>query len=265
MQGKIVNGALAALCAGLFAAHAVAGQSAEILADDAAVVAAAILDPSAPPGSNFNLKPWTLQLPIGASGSVTQVNGDSLAAGYTNQYYFHTDKSDGAMVMMDPTRGWTTSGSQHPRTELRENAIWPTSGANRLDATLIVVQVPKTTTIGQIFQGNGPSKPLCELQVTSGGNVQLLLEDTNQGGASHTYPIAGVTIGKSFTYELSLSGTTIGVKVNGTSKSFTMDSSFDGESFYFKAGNYDQSATSGTPLTTPGTVVKFYALTLTHG
>ncbi|MBI0331295.1 polysaccharide lyase family 7 protein [Burkholderia plantarii] len=265
MQGKIVNGALAALCAGLFAAHAVAGQSAEILADDAAVVAAASLNPSSPPGSNFNLKPWTLQLPIGASGSVTQVNGDSLAAGYTNPYYFHTDQSDGAMVMMDPTRGWTTSGSQHPRTELRENAIWLTSGTNRLDATLTVVQVPKTTTIGQIFQGNGPTKPLCELQVTSGGNVQLLLEDTNQGGASHTYSIAGVTIGKSFTYALSLSGTTIGVKVNGISKSFTMDSSFDGESFYFKAGNYDQSATSGTPLTTPGTVVKFYALTLTHG
>ncbi|MBL3940656.1 polysaccharide lyase family 7 protein, partial [Bacteroides thetaiotaomicron] len=51
---------------------------------------------------------------------------------------------------------------------------------------------------------------------------------------------------------------------NGTTKTFTMDSSFDGESFYFKAGDYDQTAVSGTPLTTPGTVVKFYALTLTH-
>jgi hypothetical protein len=43
-----------------------------------------------------------------------------------------------------------------------------------------------------------------------------------------------------------------------------MDSSFDGETFYFKAGDYDQSATSGTPLTSAGTVVKFYALKITH-
>jgi hypothetical protein len=43
-----------------------------------------------------------------------------------------------------------------------------------------------------------------------------------------------------------------------------MDSSFDGESFYFKAGDYDQSAVSGTPKTTPGTVVHFYALKITH-
>ncbi|WP_186041998.1 polysaccharide lyase family 7 protein [Burkholderia gladioli] len=263
MQKNIAIGAVLALGASLGSAYALAAST-EILADDAAVVAAAKLNPSVPPGSNFNLKPWTLQLPIGASGSVTQVNGDSLAAGFTNQFYFYTDKSDGAMVMMDPTRGWTTSGSQHPRTELREAKIWPTSGTNRLNATLTVVQVPKTTAVAQIFQGTGPSKPLCELQVTSAGKVQLLLEDTNQGGQSHTYQIATVTIGQSFTYEMSLSGTTVGVKVNGTSKSFTMDSSFNGESFYFKAGNYDQSATSGTPLTTPGTVVKFYALTLTH-
>ncbi|HIE5946659.1 MULTISPECIES: polysaccharide lyase family 7 protein [Burkholderia] len=43
-----------------------------------------------------------------------------------------------------------------------------------------------------------------------------------------------------------------------------MDSSFDGERSYFKAGDYDQTSVSGTPLTAPGTVVKFHAPTLTH-
>ena len=43
-----------------------------------------------------------------------------------------------------------------------------------------------------------------------------------------------------------------------------MDSSFDGERFYFKAGDYDRTAVSGTPPTTPGAVVKFHALTFTH-
>ncbi|WP_244116524.1 polysaccharide lyase family 7 protein [Burkholderia gladioli] len=262
MKQSMMACLVAAVFGAWVSAPAFAGSQ-EFQSDQAA--AAASLSTSAPPGSNFNLKPWTLQLPTGSSGSVTTVNGDSLAAGYTNQYYFYTDKSDGSMVMMDPKQGWTTSGSQHPRTEMRENATWSTSGTNRLDATVTVAQVPKTTTIGQIFQGSGPSKPLCELQVTSGGVAQLFIEDTNQGGSGQTYSIANVTIGKSFTYELSLSGTRITAKINGTSKSFTMDSSFDGESFYFKAGDYDQSAVSGTPLTTPGTVVKFYALSLTHG
>jgi hypothetical protein len=102
------------------------------------------------------------------------------------------------------------------------------------------------------------------LQFTSGGVVQLLLEKTNQGGSATIYPITNVPLGTPFNYELSLTDTTITVTVGDTVKSFTMDSSFNGESFYFKAGNYDQSAVSGTPLTTPGTVVKFYALTLTH-
>ncbi|HEX3379816.1 MAG TPA: polysaccharide lyase family 7 protein [Paraburkholderia sp.] len=227
-------------------------------------VAVPTLSTSNPPGSNFNLAPFTLQLPTGSSGNVDTVSGANLAAGYTNQYYFYTDPTDGSMVMMDPTQGWTTSGSLHPRVELRENTIWSTAGTNKLDATVAVTQVPNHTTIGQIFQGTGPSKPLCELQVTSGGVVKLLLESTNQGGTSNTYTITTVPLGTVFNYELSLTGTTITVTVNDTVQTYTMDSSFDGESFYFKAGDYDQSAVSGTPLTTPGTVVKFYALALTH-
>jgi len=222
------------------------------------------LSPSKAPGANFNLAPFTLQLPTGSSGKVDTVSGASLAGGYTNPYYFYTDSSDGAMVMMDPTQGWTTSGSKHPRTELRENAIWNTQGINKLNATVAVTKVPNNTAIAQIFQGTGPSKPLCELQVTSGGAVKLFLEDTNQGGSGKTYTITSVPLGTRFNYELSLTGSTITVTVNGTVKAFTMDSSFNGGSFYFKAGNYDQSAVSGPPLTTPGTVVKFYALSLTH-
>ena len=203
-------------------------------------------------------------MPIGSSGDVTTESGSQLAAGYTNQYYFYTDPSDGSMVMMDPTVGWTTSGSEHPRTEMRENATWATSGTNIIDATVAVTKVPSNTTVGQIFQGDGPSKPLCELQVTSSGVVNLLLENTNQGGDADEHKVGTVTIGQKFTYEMQLAGTTITVKINGAATTFTMDSSFDGETFYFKAGDYDQSATSGTPLTTPGTVVKFYALKITH-
>ena len=222
------------------------------------------LNPGLPPGGNFNLAPFTLQLPTGSSGSVDTKSGSQLEGGYTNQYYFYTDSGDGAMVMMDPQVGWTTSGSLHPRVEFRENATWSTGGTNVLDATLKVTKVPSNTAIAQIFQGSGPSKPLCELQYSSSGAVKLFLENTNQGGGGTTTTIDTVPLGTQFTYQMTLKGSTITVKVNGTTKTFTMDSSFNGETFYFKAGNYDQSAVSGTPQTSPGTVVKFYALKITH-
>jgi len=94
--------------------------------------------------------------------------------------------------------------------------------------------------------------------------ILLLITLTGRGYYPTTYTITNVPLGKPFNYELSLTGTTITVTVNNVVQMFAIDSSFDGESFYFKAGNYDQTAVSGTPLTTPGTVVKFYALTLTH-
>lgn len=246
------------------------GEEAQVLAgpgasrEQAASTSPPALNPASPPGANFNLSPFKLQLPTGASGKVDTIGSAQLVAGYTHPYYFYTDSTDGAMVMVDPTQGWTTSGSLHPRTELRENAIWPTTGTNKLNATLAVTLLPVRVAIGQIFQGTGPSKPLCELQLTSEGVVQLMLEDNNQGGSATFNPITTVPQGAVFDYELSLTGRTVTVTVNSVVRTFNMDSSFVGESFYFKAGNYDQSAVSGTPLTQPGTIVKFYALAVTH-
>jgi hypothetical protein len=215
------------------------------------------------PGQNFDLGGYTLQLPTGAQGSIETASGSSLESGFTKKPYFYSG-SDGAMVMMDPRVGYTTSGSQHPRTELRENATWTTGGTNLLDANLAVTKVPGNTAIAQIFQGTGPSKPLCELQYSASGAVKLFLENTNQGGGGTTTTITTVPLGTRFSYQLKLSGKTITVKVNSTTKTFTMDDSFVGERFYFKAGNYDQTATQGTPQTTDGTVVKFYTLKITH-
>jgi hypothetical protein len=103
-----------------------------------------------------------------------------------------------------------------------------------------------------------------ELQYASGGTIKLLLENTNQGGNANTYTVGSVTAGSTFTYELSLTGTTIAVTLNGAVKTYTMPSSFVGESFYFKVGDYDQTAVAGTPGTMPGTIVKVYALKVVH-
>ena len=161
------------------------------------------LSPSNPPGSNFNLAPFTLQLPTGSSGKVDTVSGSSLASGYVNPTYFYTDGSDGSMVMMDPTQGWTTSGSLHPRTELRENAIWPTSGTNRLNATVAVTQVPGHTTIGQIFQGTGPKRRCASCSSRRAASCNCCSK-APWGGKSTTTPITTVGVGQKFSYALSL-------------------------------------------------------------
>ena len=225
------------------------------------------LNPNAPPSSNFNLSDmYSLQLPTGSNGNPTQIFTSQLDSGYTDSPYFYTDPGDGSMVMMDPQTGWATNGSEHPRTELHENANWSTSGINVMNATLNVTQVPSNTTIAQIFQGTGPLKPLCELQFNANGNVTLFVESSNQGGqGGPTYQVAYVGVGNQFSYSISLEGTTISVSVNGTTITAPLPSSFDGEEFFFKAGNYDQSAVNGTPSTANGeTVVKFYALNIFH-
>ncbi len=225
------------------------------------------LDPNVSPGGNFDLSGWQLQLPIGSTGSPTFISGSQLAGptGFTD-IYFYTDKTDGAMTFMDPTTGDTTSGSLHPRSELREVTNgWPTTGTNTETVTVAVTEVPSTVTIGQIFQSSpAPSKPLLELQYLKGGKLQILLENTNQGGSATFHPVGTVPDGLQFTYELSLTGTTITVTIEGTPSTFTLPSSFVGESFYFKCGDYDQTAVAGTPGTTPGTVVKIYALNVVH-
>ncbi len=105
---------------------------------------------------------------------------------------------------------------------------------------------------------------MLELQYATSGTLRVLLENTNQGGSATFHDVGTVTGGSTFTYELSLSGTTIAITLNGTASTFPLPSSFVGESFYFKCGDYDQTAVAGTPGTTPGTVVKVYALNVVH-
>lgn len=72
------------------------------------------LDPSLPPGENFDLSNWNITLPN--QGSVSVVN---LIEGYENANWFYTDSETGAMVFVCPNDG-QTGGSTYPRSELRE-------------------------------------------------------------------------------------------------------------------------------------------------
>src|ERR1700743_519753 len=112
------------------------------------------LNPNVPPGSNFNMTYWELQLPIGSTGKPTTESSSALQNGYENFSYFFTESGDGAMVMKDPgVNCVTTPNSQHCRTELREvnpstgpAANWDPNGApNRMYATLYVTEADPTS------------------------------------------------------------------------------------------------------------------------
>ena len=124
------------------------------------------LDPNLPPGGNFDLNHWYLQLPTSngiltaASGTVDSASTAQLVAGFTNAYFYTA--ADGAMIFWAPNNGARTSGSTHPRSELRElldpadsGVNWTVYGSNFLTATCVVSNVPSDTgkvCIGQIHE-----------------------------------------------------------------------------------------------------------------
>jgi hypothetical protein len=231
---------------------------------------AAALNPSVSPGGNFNLSIWSLQLPIGSPGSPTTIPPSQLkgAGGYTNPAYFWTDKNDGSMTFWDPESGVTTPNSSYPRSELREMnsngsaADWTLSGNHTLSAELRVVSVTKNVCVGQVHLGSGGSstKPLLELYYRSNGDIYLGTENSPSGGQTLHY-ISNVAMGAHWTYVINVTGNTINLTVNGARSSYSIPSSFNAYRQYFKAGDYNQSASSST---SNGAKVKFYALTVKH-
>src|SRR5271154_2906257 len=124
------------------------------------------LDPNLPPGSNFDLSHWDLQLPTingiltGASGNVDTLSPSQLTAGATNAYFY--TGPDGAMIFWAPDDGARTGNSAHPRSELREELIpnngnvnWTLDGTHIITAICVVSNVPSDTQkvcIGQIHE-----------------------------------------------------------------------------------------------------------------
>jgi len=85
------------------------------------VFAASGLDPSVPPGQNFDLLGWYLSTPEeNSSGLSTRIAEVDLAGGYEHPDYFWTS-DDGGMVFRVTNEGArTSSNTSYPRTELRE-------------------------------------------------------------------------------------------------------------------------------------------------
>ncbi|WP_277221038.1 polysaccharide lyase family 7 protein [Pseudomonas indica] len=245
------------------------------------------LHPNTPPGGNFALENWNITIPVDSTGGVTgkpltiypaKLSGPN---GYSNRPYFYTE-ADGAMTMWAPLNGATTGGSAHPRSELREmidpstNAVnWDSFGTAILDAQLKVMQVPQkdgTVIVGQVH-GHG-SAPLVLVYykydfATQTGKVFTKLQGTPVQGPPywHYTILSDVKLGQTFTYQIKVSRNgsdpaVVAVSANnGTPATMVMDSSWDTETFYFKAGSYLHTYGDSS---TDGALVKFYRLATSH-
>ncbi|GAA2604979.1 polysaccharide lyase family 7 protein [Paractinoplanes durhamensis] len=231
---------------------------------------AATLDPTLPPGGNFDLAIWQLQLPTGSPGSPDTISAAKLkgASGYRNPAYFWTDKTDGSMTFFAPEKGVTTPNSNYARSELREMnrdgsaANWTLAGSHTLSAQLRIPSVTKNVCVGQVHLGTGGSstKPLLELYYRPNGDIYLGTENSPAGGQT-LHKVGNVALGVKWTYVINVTGNKINLTVNGTKTSYTIPSSFNPYRQYFKAGSYNQSSSEST---SNGAKVKFYSLTVTH-
>jgi hypothetical protein len=216
------------------------------------------LNPAVPPGCNFDMSVWDLQLPIGSPGSPTTISSAQLQAGFTDAYFF--TGSDGAMNFFDPgVNCVTTPNSTHCRSELRETnpAVWTSSGTNTLSATLKVTQAGGAPVIGQIHDDPAVSvRPLIELFYTSGGTISAGVEQCLGGGCETRTTVGNVPPGTTFSYVISYSHNKLTVSINGGSP-VNLSTPILGVGGYFKAGDYGQSAS--------GASVSFYALKTFHG
>ena len=235
------------------------------------------LDPSKPPGQNFDLSHWKLTLPVdssgGTNGDAVDISAAQLVAGYTNALYFYTGP-DGAMTFWCPVTGATTSGSSYPRSELREEIIpgndntnWTGYGTHILDGQCKVLQVPSSgkTIIGQIHSFLGNAYPLIKLQYNS-GTVEALVKESSSSDTDTDFSFANGNVGlsNSITYEIKVVDGLLTLSVNGSTQSvnfFVTDPNWETNTFYFKAGDYCQD---NVGTTNEGGLVSFYAVSVSH-
>ena len=229
----------------------------------------AALNPSDPPGDNFDLSHWHLTLP---DDDASTISPSDLEDGYTHSSWFYTG-ADGAMVFWCPVTGGTTSGSTYPRSELREridpsstSVNWPPWGMHVLNAQCKITELPSNgrTVIAQIHSYISPA-PALVLIKTIDGVLNAQVRNTVAGSTYTYYPMVNLVLNQMITYQIKLVNGLLTVTINGVSQSvniYQADPAWTNQTFYFKAGSYAHDIEG---LSSEGSRVSFYQLSATHG
>jgi len=232
------------------------------------LVSAQGLDPSQPPGNNFDLSHWKLTLP---DLKATEIPAVELDDGYTNALFFNTGL-DGAMVFWSPVTGGVTGEANYPRSELREmlvpdneNVNWSGYGTNILNAQCRVTEIPssKMVIIGQIHGFTGNALPLVKLQFNDSW-VEALVKNSPNADSETTFLFGNIGLSNLITYQIKLENGLLSMTVNGSNRTvnvFQTDPAWANQAFFFKAGSYCQDNTGPA---TEGSRVAFYQLSVSH-
>jgi hypothetical protein len=217
----------------------------------------AVNDSTVLPGKVLNLSNWKLTLPVctKANGNPDEVKQPALNT-YTDADYFFTSKDNQAVTFRANAGGATTSGSNFPRSELREmmndgkeQASWSSaSGTHTLFIDQRITHLPdvrKQMVVGQIHDAD---KYIIFFRIEDN---KLLL--SVNGGDRETLD-DNYALGTRFNVKLVVSNNVTKCYYNGDLK-YTYNGSFGGA--YFKAGAYVQSSCKGKKQT-PGELCSAY-------
>ncbi len=213
------------------------------------------------PSDVIDLKSWKLTLPVGSASKPEEIMPNELA-GFVDPKHFFV--RDGAVVFRCPVNGVTTSGSNYPRTELREMdgtklAVWSTSGSTSLEADLACTISP-------------PVKPQVSLLQIHGGDddvLQVLYDGTKQaitwrkdGTTQPSLLVENYQLGTRFKARIEVQSGTVRMLINSTEKaSFQVND----DSCYWKTGSYVQSNPSKGDQPEAIGEVTIYSLSLNDG
>ena len=217
------------------------------------------------PADVLNLTNWKVTLPIGSSGSPTEIKQPALDT-YSIDPWFKVNGACNGVQFRSAVNGVTTSGSSYPRSELREmtnngstNAGWSsTSGTHTMVIRQAITNLPSTkphVVAGQIHDSSD-DVTVFRLEGSS-------LYVTNGDTTHHKLVTSNYVLGTVFEAKFVVSGGQIRAYYNGVLQT-TISKSFSGG--YFKSGAYTQAnCTNSSPCssTNYGQVI-VYSVTVTH-
>jgi hypothetical protein len=217
--------------AGVDARTAPASTAAAPLAGAGARVAQAL------PSELLDTKDWYLTLPTGKEGDPDLVEGSALAK-YHSQYYQLNESKD-AVVFTAGTGGATTSGSEYPRSELREmagseKASWDgRKGRHTMEIVEAITQTPDKKPDVIAGQIHGTSDDLMQIHL-SGQNLRVKYDD----GRKFVDLEPNYRLGTMFSVKIESAEGRVKVWYNGQQKA---DLPISSSTSYFKAGVYTNS------------------------
>lgn len=227
------------------------------------------------PSGVLDLANWKLTIPSGSSESPTEILQPALSS-YVHDVWFsvvggqaelanHPAQLGGGVRFRAPVNAVTTSGSNYPRSELREmknngkdRADWSsTSGTHSMTIDQAITAIPAKkphVVAGQIHDA-GDDVIVIRLE---GATLYVNVDGKNE------YTLdSGYSLGKRFSIKFEVSGGQTKVFYNGA-QVYALDKSYSGA--YFKAGAYTQSNCSKEDNCSDGNYgeVVIYSLNVSH-